>query len=215
MKEHEISIERPGEKLIQRASQYSTATLHEALDKRGDLPVAIKPIANEFRVCGSATTVSSPPGDNLMLHQAIYIAQPGDILVVEVSGYYDAGYWGDIMTHAAMQRGIKGLIIDGCVRDSDDIKNMNFPVFSRGLCIHGTTKHGGFSINQPIMIGKVTINPGDLVVGDADGVVVIPQKELMEVLNKAEDRERKEDLIRKELSAGKSSLEIYGWSHYD
>jgi 4-hydroxy-4-methyl-2-oxoglutarate aldolase len=88
---------------------------------------------------------------------------------------------------------------------------MNFPVFSRGLCIHGTTKHGGSSMNQPIIIGNVTINPGDLVVGDADGIVVIPQKELMEVLEKAEDRERKEELIRKEILAGKSTMEIYGF----
>jgi 4-hydroxy-4-methyl-2-oxoglutarate aldolase len=113
MKKHEILIERPEEKLIQRASQYSTATLHEAFEKKGALPSGLKPITPEFRICGPAFTVSSPPGDNLMLHQAIYMAKPGDILVVEVSGYYEAGYWGDIMTHAAMQRGIKGLIIDG------------------------------------------------------------------------------------------------------
>ena len=109
----ESKVSRPDAGLVQRAAQFSAATLGEAVGKRTDLPAAIKPIAPNMRVCGPALTVSSPPMDNLTIHQTIYRAAPGDVLVVEVSGHYEAGYWGEIMTHAALNRRIAGLVIDG------------------------------------------------------------------------------------------------------
>src|SRR5690606_22642629 len=125
-----------------------------------------------FRVCGPAVTVQSPGGDNLWLHRAIYAAEPGDVLVVHVSDKYDHGYWGEIMSTAAQVRGLGGLVIDGCVRDSTLLRSMTFPVFSRGLCIRGTGKDFGARgwVNYPLMIGGVTIQPGDLICGDEDGV---------------------------------------------
>ena len=146
-----------------------------------------------------------------MLHKAIYQAEPGDVLVVKVSGLHEAGYWGEIMTHAAMHCKIAGLVIEGCVRDASIIEQMRFPVFSRGVCIRGTAKRGGGAINQMIAIGTVRIHPGDLVVGDRDGVVVIPRLELAGVLARAEQREQKEDRVKNQLASGRTTLDIYGW----
>ena len=200
---------------LQRVSRYGSATLHEAMGKKGALPYGIKPIHPTMKICGPAATVSSPPIDNLMLHQALYVAQPGTVLVVDVNRGYEAGYWGEIMTVAAQQRKIAGLVIDGCVRDADLIEKLGFPVFSRGLSIRGTDKKGGGHINSPIVIGDVTVHPGDLVVGDRDGVVVIPPEEVHSTLDASQKREAKEDQIMKEIAAGKSTLEIYGWPPAD
>ncbi|HYY24640.1 MAG TPA: 4-carboxy-4-hydroxy-2-oxoadipate aldolase/oxaloacetate decarboxylase [Candidatus Udaeobacter sp.] len=200
---------------LQRVSRYGSATLHEATGRKGALPHSIKPINPTMKICGPAVTVSSPPIDNLMLHQALYVAQPGTVLVVDVNRGYEAGYWGEIMTVAAQQRKIAGLVIDGCVRDADLIEKLGFPVFSRGLSIRGTDKKGGGHINSPIVIGDVTVHPGDLVVGDRDGVVVIPSEEIHSTLEASQKREAKEDQIMKELAAGKSTLEIYGWPPAD
>ena len=196
---------------LQRAARFSAATLHEAMGRRGALPYGIKPIAPGMTLCGPALTVSSPPRDNLMLHRAMYVAEPGDILVVEVGGEYEAGYWGEVMTTAAQQRKIAGLVIDGCVRDGALIQRMGFPVFSRGLSICGTTKEGAGQINHSMTIGEVVIGPGDLIVGDGDGVVVVPREEIASVLAEAEKREDKEKRITRELISGKTTLEIYGW----
>lgn len=181
------------------------------MGNKGALPTAIKPIVPNTRVCGPAITVSSPPMDNLMLHKAIYVVEPGDVLVVEVSGYYEGGYWGEIMTHAALHRKVAGLVIDGCVRDADAIEQMGFPVFSRGLCIRGTAKRGGGLLNKAITIGEVRIVPGDLVVGDRDGVVIVSHSEIAYVLTEAEKRRRKENWVKNQLASGRTTLEIYEW----
>jgi 4-hydroxy-4-methyl-2-oxoglutarate aldolase len=204
-------VARPEPALIQRAASFSSATLHEAMGRRGSLPYGIKPITPEMKLCGPAITVSSPPMDNLMLHKAIYVAQSGDILVAVVGGGYEAGYWGEIMTCAAQKRGVAGVVIDGCARDGELIHSIGFPVFSRGLSIRGTNKEGMGLINHPITIGEIVITPGDLIVGDGDGVVVVPHQEISQVLDEAQKREEKEERIKKDLSAGKTTLEIYGW----
>ncbi len=121
----------------------------------------------------------------------------------------DAGYWGDILTCAAQERGIKGLVLDGCVRDADDIDRLGFPIFARGLNILGTGKMRGGSIGDKIVIGDIEINVGDVIVGDRDGVVVIPSAKLEQVIEASKAREEKEDDVRKRLKAGERSLEIY------
>jgi 4-hydroxy-4-methyl-2-oxoglutarate aldolase len=196
---------------ISRAIQFGTATLHEAMGRKGALPHRIKPISPRMKVAGPAVTVSSPPMDNLLLHQAIYVAEPGSVLLVEVNRGYEGGYWGEIMTIAAQQRKIAALVIDGCVRDADLIEHLGFPVFCRGLSVRGTDKQGGGHINWPIVVGDITINPGDMVVGDRDGVVVVPASEISLTLEAAQKREAKEDQTKKDLLAGKSTLAIYGW----
>lgn len=203
------TMTRADQTFIAAVARQSTATVHEALGKKGALPSAIKPVTRGMRLCGPAFTVDSPPANNLLIHEAIYQAQPGDVLVVRVGDHYEAGYWGEIMAVAAVARGIVGLVIDGCVRDSAEMTRMNFPAFSRGLCIRGTGKERGGVLNKPLTIGDVTVHPGDLVLGDDDGVVVIPQADFATVVEKAEKRVAAEDKIMARLKGGESTLDIY------
>jgi 4-hydroxy-4-methyl-2-oxoglutarate aldolase len=208
-----VTIERPPAALIADASTLPTATLHEAGGRIGALPGAIKPVATGMALCGPAVTVHSPAGDNLWIHRALYVAGPGDILVVFASQGYDWGYWGEILSTAALARNLGGLVIDACVRDAVLLAEMGFPVFARGLNIRGTGKDLGARgwINAPITIGDTVIEAGDLIVGDSDGVVSIPRAQAADVVAASHAREAKEALIMERLRAGETSLSIYGW----
>ncbi|MGA7816121.1 4-carboxy-4-hydroxy-2-oxoadipate aldolase/oxaloacetate decarboxylase [Caballeronia sp.] len=219
MKEHDsattvrTAIERVEASVVETARTLPAATLHEAGGKIGALPAAIKPVAQGFRICGTAITVHSPGGDNLWLHRAVVLAQPGDVLVVYTNGVYEHGYWGEVMTTAAKVRGLAGLVIDASVRDADLLEQIGFPVFSRGLSIRGTGKDYGAIgwINEPVMIGNVTVNAGDLIVGDRDGVVAIPRKRAADVVEKAARREAEEAAICKRIEAGETTMQIYNF----
>jgi 4-hydroxy-4-methyl-2-oxoglutarate aldolase len=188
----------------------STATLHEASGRLGALPSAIKPSAPGMRLRGPAVTVSCPPGDNLRIHHAIYQAEGGAVLVAEVGDDAEYGYWGEILTVAAQARQLGGLVIDGGVRDSDRLAALGFPVFSRGVCIRGTSKDpAGGSINQPIQLGYVTVEPGDLVVGDADGVVVVSRQQVPHVLAASARREADEASKMQRLRQGERTIDIF------
>lgn len=208
-----LDIQRPDIELIQAASRLPSATLHETAGKIGALPAAIQPVAPDFKICGPAVTVHSPGGDNLWLHRAIYAAQPGDVLVVSVSDAYEHGYWGEIMSTAAKVRGLAGLVINGCVRDQRLLSEIGFPVFSRGLCIRGTGKDFGARgwINAPTRFDDVTVNAGDLIVADEDGVVCIPREQAAQAIIAAEAREAAEAEQLKRLGVGESTLSIFGW----
>jgi 4-hydroxy-4-methyl-2-oxoglutarate aldolase len=197
--------------LIDKIATFSSATIHEAMGKQGALPSALKPISPTMKVCGRAHTIQSMPGDNLLFHRAIAAASAGDVLIADVSGFYEAGYWGEILSVASAARGIAGLVINGCVRDANEIEAMGFPVFCRGLCIRGTTKHGTGAINQRISIGDIHIAPGDIVVGDRDGVVVVPASHVEETIAQCEARMEQEQRTMQALREGKTTLEIYNW----
>lgn len=201
-------IERVNRDLIERLSQFSSATVYEANGQKGAMLSYIKPIDEDMKICGPAFTVLSRAGDNLMLHKAISIAEPGDVLVVNIGDYEEAGAWGEIATVAAMERGIKGLIIDGGVRDTQAIKSLGFPVFCRSISIKATTKKLLGYINHPITCGGVTVNPGDIVLGDADGVVVIKREDVEEVIKRAEERESFERRVIEELRKGKLTIDL-------
>ena len=205
-------IDRVPVNLVKSACGLGAATLHEAGGRIGALPHTIKPLIDAFTVCGPAVTVSGPSGDNLWLHRAIYVAQPGDVLVAYVSGGYGYGYWGDIMTTAARQRGLGGLVIDACVRDGAVLRKAGFPIFSRGLALRGTGKDFGATgcINHCVLIGEITVTPGDLVVGDLDGVVVLPRERVGAILEAAQAREAKEADVLQQLASGARTLDIYG-----
>jgi 4-hydroxy-4-methyl-2-oxoglutarate aldolase len=206
-------IQRPDAAVLAAARELPAATLHEAGGRIGVLPSAIKPVAPGMRVCGPAVTVHSPGGDNLWLHRAIYVAQPGDVLVVHVGDAHDFGYWGEIMSCAAQARGLAGLVIDGCVRDGAVLAQAGPPVFARGLCIRGTGKDfvaRGW-INHPTLFDDLTVHAGDLVVGDADGVVVVPRERAAQVVAAAREREDKEAAVLERLRAGERTLELYNF----
>jgi 4-hydroxy-4-methyl-2-oxoglutarate aldolase len=197
--------------LLERAARLSTASLHEAGGKIGALPSDLKPLAPQQRLCGRAFPVACPAGDNLFLHHAIYEARAGDVLVADTAGGEEFGYWGEIMAEAAHARSLAGLVITGGVRDSARLVEMGFPVFATRTCIRGTGKDpvARGAVGQPVSMGDVTIEPGDLVLGDADGLVVIPQKSAAEIVTAAEERDRKEADIIARLRAGESTLAIY------
>ncbi len=200
--------------LLKAASAFHSADLHEASGQKGALPSGIKPVSPQFFVCGPALTVLSPPKDNLWLHRAIYAAQPGDVLVVDTGGYYEAGYWGEIMSHAAKEAGLGGMVIDGCVRDGLDIIEIGFPIWSRGLCIRGTTKdkEAVGAYNVPVRIGETTVFPGDLVLADADGVVVIERSTVEDVLAKTKARVDKEAETIRRIHDGVRTVDLYGFN---
>lgn len=194
---------------INKISKFSAATLHEAYDKKGALPSIIKPLDDSFSLVGPAVTVELRPGDNLILHKAIYEAKKGDILVVDAKGFTEAGIWGEVMSIAAIEKGISGLVVYGSVRDKKDIVSLGFPVFSSGVCIKGTTKAAPGFINKPIYISDAMIGPGDIVRGDCNGVVVIKYGDIGGVISKAEEIVEKEKKVIKKIKEGLSTLDIY------
>ncbi|MCZ4291586.1 RraA family protein [Hoeflea alexandrii] len=199
--------------IVDRARPLPTATLHEAGGKIGALPSAIRSMISGLGVVGPALTVHSPGADNLWLHRALEIARPGDVMIVHVSGAYDFGYWGEVMSTAAKARGLAGLVIDGCVRDGDLLEDVGVPVFARGLSMRGTGKDFGAVgwIGAPLLMGQVVVNAGDLIVGDADGVVSLPRGTATEVIDASIAREAAEQGQIKRLEAGETTMSIFGF----
>jgi 4-hydroxy-4-methyl-2-oxoglutarate aldolase len=196
---------------IQRASAYGTATLHEAAGRIGALPSIIRPIVPTFRLCGPAFTVHGRGYDNLWIHRAVYAANRGDILVVATGLALEAGYWGEILNEAAIARHLGGVVLEGGARDSSVLALQSFPVFSVGLCIAGTGKDFGATgwLNAPIQLGQVVIQPGDLVAGDNDGVVVIPKEQVDETLRLSAHREADETRKIERIKAGERTVDLY------
>jgi 4-hydroxy-4-methyl-2-oxoglutarate aldolase len=198
---------------LKAASGIAAATMHEALGKIGAVPSYLKPISPGMKICGRAYTVKGPSGCNLWLHRAIAKAKPGDVLIADVGEDGDYGYWGDIMGTGAMAQGIVGLVIDGCVRDQVELEEMGFAVFSAGLSIKGTAKkfEEAGTLAEAITIGDITINHGDLVLGDNDGLVIVPADQVEDGIQKSAEREAKEEATKARLRGGETSMEIYGW----
>lgn len=179
--------------------------------RQGVMDSGIKPLDPKSHMVGRAVTVQCYPGDNLALHQGIYACQPGDVLVCDCHGYIEAGHFGDIMATACKVRGIAGVIIDGSCRDAQDIVALGLPVFVRGFNPSGTVKESLAKLNVPVRCGGVEVHPGDIVLGDCDGVVVVPQADEDAVFEKAIAKFEKEQHIVEQLLAGKTTLEVYGF----
>jgi 4-hydroxy-4-methyl-2-oxoglutarate aldolase len=194
--------------LITQLRDLGAATVYEAQGAKGALDSGMKPIDPTSRLSGPAYTVDARPADNLILHHAVMKAQPGDVLVVDAKGFLEAGPWGDVLTILAIKRGIAGMVINGCVRDANLIISLGFPIFCRGLSIKGTAKHQPGKVGVPVMIGDVVINPGDIIVGDRDGLVVVAKDEVEKTLASAVSREEKEDKMREAIEQGASTAEL-------
>jgi 4-hydroxy-4-methyl-2-oxoglutarate aldolase len=189
-----------------------SSTLHEAAGQIGALPSAIMTRTPSLPLAGRAFPVTCPPADNFWLHRAVYEAEPGDVIVATVGGAYEAGYWGEVLSCAARSRGLAGLVIDGGVRDQARLEEIGVPVFSGRVCMRGTTKMrtGLGALKAPITVGEVTIRHGDLVVGDQDGVLILPAERVNSVIDAAEERSRKEEDYMARIRAGQTTLELYG-----
>ena len=201
--------------LAARMAALGTATIGEAAPSARIVALPLSPLAPDMVAAGPALTVRCRPGDNLALHRAIAAAVPGDVLVVDYGGSTESGPFGEIMALACQLRGIAGLVTDGSVRDSTRLIEMGFPVFARGLNIRGTTKRDRGEIGQPVTLGGVRIERGDLVVADADAVLVVPAADADAALSAGEARAAKEARMMERLRAGETSLQILGLTEGD
>lgn len=196
-------------------AEQSVATVHEAAGRIGALSSAVKPIAPGMKLSGPAFPLNLKPGDNLALHEALYAAPAGSVLVVDAYDFLEAGPFGEIMAVAAQVRGIAGLVSSGSVRDRDAIAALGFPVFTKGLCVKGTDKHVPAKLGGPAVIDGVTVHPGDWVLGDADGVVVIPAAMADTVLQRSIEREAKERTVIERIRQGERTLDVYNFGNQE
>lgn len=195
---------------IATLGKLGTATIYEAQGAIGAIDSAIKPLARGMKMAGQALTLQMRPGDNLMIHYALLHAQPGQVLVINCDGFTGAGIWGDVLTTQAQKIGLAGLVVNGAIRDSDSIIDAGFPVFAKGICIRGTEKKQPGTLNTPLLINDCIIHPGDIIVGDSDGLVVIEQTRLDDVIRLSAQREEKERLFKEKITAGASTAELMG-----
>jgi regulator of RNase E activity RraA len=181
-------FERVSPEIVQKASQFQPAILSDVNGRRGAMHGRIKALYPSMKLAGPAFTVEVRPGDNLMIHAALALAKPGDVLVIDGKADQTCALMGTIMMHAARQRGLAGVVMDAAVRDALDLEEMDFPVFSVGTNPNGPTKEIGGRIGHPISCGGVTVNPGDFITADADGVMCVKREKLESILGKAAEK---------------------------
>lgn len=204
------SVEQPAAEAVAALEKFGVTTVHEAQGRCGLLASYMRPIFPGATIAGPAVTVSLPPGDNLMIHVAVEVCRPGNILVVAPTSPCTDGYFGELLATSLRAHGVRGLVIDAGCRDVRALTEMRFPVWSRAICSQGTVKNTLGSVNVPVMCAGALVDPGDVVVADDDGVVVVKRAAAPEVAAAAEQRACKEDATRKRLASGELGLDIYG-----
>jgi 4-hydroxy-4-methyl-2-oxoglutarate aldolase len=212
MNKHVIirNIERAEPSIIDRLGAAGAATVHEAIGRVGYVGPHLKPIQVDTKIAGSAVTVLSHPGDNIMIHAAVEMCQPGDVLVVANTAPSTHGMFGDLFATSLMARGVRGLVIDAGVRDTADLRSMGFPVWSQHVSCQGTVKNTPGSVNVAVVLGGVTVQPGDVVCADDDGVVIVARVNAAWALERTDARLAKEEQMRATLAAGELGVDVYG-----
>ncbi len=203
-------IPRPDAELVRVLGTAGVATVHEAQGRTGLMRPYMRPIYPTARLAGPAVTVSCQAGDNLMIHAAIAVCQPGDVLVVVTTSESTDGMFGELLGVSCQAHGVAGLIIDAGVRDTAELTAMNFPVWAKAISSQGTVKSTAGDVNIPVVCAGAMIYPGDVIVADADGVVVVPREEAAQVAEASQQRLAKEEKTRERLRKGELGLDFYG-----
>ena len=201
-------IERPAVALVAELAKYGSATIHEAQGRLGALSSRLKPLDRSMSLCGPAFTVKCAPRDNIMLQVAISYAKAGDVIVVSAGEYEEAGSFGDVLANACLAKGIAGLVTDTGVRDTAELIKLGFPVFSLSTCIKGTVKETIGQVNDPVIVGDELIYPGDIIRGDADGLVVVRREHAAYAAEKSKEREAAEAGYIAAYKAGRSVIDV-------